>query len=233
MKTTQRILVVDDEAGIRQVVELYLKREGFEIDLAPDGRTALAAVDRTPPDLIVLDLTMPDMDGLEVTRAVRKKLDVPIIMLTSRDEDIDKIVGLELGADDYMTKPFNPRELTARVKAILRRAGKQAPAETKASAITAGDLTVDPLSRSVTVAGKPVELTATAFDLLWLFVSHPNQVFSREQLLEQVWGYDFYGDTNTVTVQIRRLRTQIEADPNNPHYIQTVWGVGYKFSTRD
>ncbi|MCB0210052.1 MAG: response regulator transcription factor [Anaerolineae bacterium] len=233
MKATQRILVVDDEAGIRQVVEMYLKREGFTIDQAADGRAAVAAVQRTPPDLIILDLTMPDMDGLEVTRTVRKKLDVPIIMLTSRDEDIDKIVGLELGADDYMTKPFNPRELTARVKAILRRAGKQAAAETQEAAITAGDLTIDPLSRTVTVAGKSVALTATAFDLLWLFVSHPNQVFTREQLLEQVWGYDFYGDTNTVTVQIRRLRTQIEADPNNPEYIQTVWGVGYKFSTKE
>lgn len=231
MNTKQRVLVVDDEVGIRQVVELYLTREGFEVELVADGAAALRAIERAAPNLMILDVMMPGLDGLEVTRQARAKLNVPIIMLTSRAEDVDKIVGLELGADDYVTKPFNPRELVARVKAVLRRSSDKPAAQAQSSVITVGDLTVDPQSRTVTVKGQPVELTAKNFDLLWLFVSHPGQVFTREQLLDQVWGYDFYGDTNTVTVHIRRLRQRIEPDPDQPTYIQTVWSVGYKFSS--
>lgn len=231
MEAKQRVLVVDDEVGIRQVVELYLVREGFEVEAVADGAAALQAIERTAPDLVILDVMMPGLDGFVVTRLARAKRDVPIIMLTSRAEEVDKIVGLELGADDYITKPFNPRELVARVKAVLRRSGPKPATQSPSAAIRVEDLTVDPQARTVTVKGQLVELTAKNFDLLWLFVNHPNQVFTREQLLEQVWGYDFYGDTNTVTVHIRRLRQRIEPDPDQPTYIQTVWGVGYKFSS--
>jgi len=230
MTARQRILVVDDEPQICDVVELYLRREGFEVETANDGEAALKTVEHNPPDLIVLDLMMPKISGLEVTRLVHDRFNIPIIMLTSRGEQADKIAGLETGADDYVVKPFSPKELAVRVKAVLRRAGAQSADETKSAVIQMGDLSVDATTRLVTVKGQPVTLTVKEFDLLWFLASHPGQVFSRDQLLDQVWGYDFYGDSGTVTVLVRRLREKIEADPANPQYLLTVWGVGYKFA---
>lgn len=229
MAARQRILVVDDEPQICDVVELYLRREGFEVETANDGETALQAVEHNPPDLVVLDVMMPKVNGLEVTRLIHERFNIPIIMLTSRGEEADKIVGLEIGADDYVVKPFSPKELVVRVKAVLRRAGTMA-VETKSATMQAGDLRIDTTTRLVTVKGQVVTLTVKEFDLLWFLASHPGQVFSRDQLLDQVWGYDFYGDSGTVTVLVRRLREKIEADPANPQYLLTVWGVGYKFA---
>lgn len=229
MTARQRILVVDDEPQICDVVELYLRREGFEVETAHDGESALTAVEHHPPDLVVLDVMMPKVNGLEVTRLVHERFNIPIIMLTSRGEEADKIVGLESGADDYVVKPFSPKELAMRVKAVLRRAG-MAAAETKSAGIQTGDLRIDTTTRLVTAKGQAITLTVKEFDLLWFLASHPGQVFSRDQLLDQVWGYDFYGDSGTVTVLVRRLREKIETDPANPQYLLTVWGVGYKFA---
>jgi DNA-binding response OmpR family regulator len=228
----KRILVVDDEPNIREVVELYLRRDGFEVEVAADGEAALAAIERTIPDLIVLDLMMPVVDGIEVTRALRQSdLDIPIIMLTAKGEEADRIRGLELGADDYVTKPFSPKEVVARVKAVLRRASAMPLVDPEAKPLTKGDLTIDPTTRQVwTGDHEEIVLTAKEFDLLWFIMKHPGQVFSRDQLLDNVWGYDFYGDASTVTVHVRRLREKIEQDPNKPQYILTVWGVGYKFA---
>jgi DNA-binding response OmpR family regulator len=226
----QRVLVVDDEGDIRNVVALYLRREGFDVESVADGEAALEAIERYPPNLIILDIMMPKLSGLEVIHRLRPHRNIPVIMLTSRDEEVDKIVGLEVGADDYVTKPFSPRELAARVKAVLRRAGeKPVRRDPDRAPVTVGDIAINPQTRQVEVKGNPVTLTAKGFDLLWLLATHKGQVFSREELLEKVWGYDFYGDTNTVTVLIRRLRQQIEPDPANPRYILTVWGIGYKF----
>lgn len=231
MTARQRILVADDEPQICDVVELYLRREGFEVETATDGETALKAVEQSPPDLIVLDVMMPKVNGLEVTRLVHDRFNIPVIMLTSRGEESDKIAGLEIGADDYVVKPFSPKELVARVKAVLRRAGGQPPEETSSNTIQVGDLMIDATARLVTIHGQTVEnLTVKEFDMLWFLASSPGQVFSRDQLLNQVWGYDFYGDSNTVTVLVRRLREKIETDPANPQYLLTVWGVGYKFA---
>lgn len=229
MTTKQRVLVVDDEADIRSVVELYLRREGFEVETAADGEAAINAVMSRQPDLIVLDLMMPKMSGYEVTRAVREQFNIPIIMLTSREEESDKIVGLEMGADDYVTKPFSPRELAARVKAVLRRGGPSDESK-KPAVISSGAMQIDPTTRLVTLGEREIELTVKEFDLLMLMAKNPGQVFSRDEILNKVWGYDFYGDTSTVTVHIRRLREKIEADPANPEYVLTVWGVGYKFA---
>ena len=230
MTAKQRILVIDDEPDIRNVVQLYLRREGFDVETAADGEAALRSVEQNPPDLVVLDLIMPKMGGLDVIRRIRSQQDIPIIMLTSKDEEIDKIVGLEVGADDYITKPFSPREMVARVKAVLRRPRDKTANNINTATIQVGGLSINPQTRQVTVNDQSVELTVKGFDLLWLFANHPGQVFTREQLLDKVWGYDFYGDTNTVTVHIRRLRERIESDPANPRYILTVWGVGYKFA---
>lgn len=230
MTSKQRILVVDDEPNIREVVELYLKREGFVVDVAADGEEALEVIERTPPDLVVLDLMMPRLGGLEVTRILRGTLNIPIIMLTAKSEEDDKIYGLESGADDYMTKPFSPRELVARVKVVLRRTGDRAVDGARAEPIQAGEMTIDPTSRSVTVGERPVILTVKEFDLLWFLANNPAQVFTRDQLLDKVWGYNFFGDASTVTVHVRRLREKIEANPTKPAYILTVWGVGYKFA---
>jgi DNA-binding response OmpR family regulator len=228
MAARQRILVVDDEPQICDVVELYLRREGYEVETAHDGETALKTVEHNPPDLIVLDVMMPKVNGLEVTRLVHDRFKIPIIMLTSLGQEADKITGLEMGADDYVVKPFSPKELAVRVKAVLRRAGVQG-GEIKSALIQVGDLNIDTTTRLVTVKGQSITLTVKEFDLLWFLASHPGQVFSRDQLLDQVWGYDFYGDSNTVTVLVRRLREKIEGDPADPQYLLTVWGVGYKF----
>lgn len=230
MSQRQQILVVDDEPNIREVVELYLRREGYEVEVAGDGATALQAIERKLPDLIVLDLMLPVVGGLQVTRALRQSdYDIPIIMLTAKSEEADKITGLELGADDYLTKPFSPKELVARVKAVLRRATDKPTVETQAQPVTRGAVAINPKTRQVFVRETEVTLTAKEFDLLWFLMNHPGQVFSRDQLLDNVWGYDFFGDSSTVTVHVRRLREKIEQKPTKPEYILTVWGVGYKF----
>lgn len=235
MIQNKRILVVDDEPNIREVVELYLRRDGFEVEVAADGEAALVALERKIPDLIVLDLMMPVVDGIEVTRALRQsELDIPIIMLTAKGEEADRIQGLELGADDYVTKPFSPKELVARVKAVLRRAGAKPLVDPLAQPLSRAGLTVNPTTRQVWLGDdEEVILTAKEFDLLWFLLSHPGQVFSRDQLLNNVWGYDFFGDSSTVTVHVRRLREKIERNPNKPQFILTVWGVGYKFTPED
>jgi DNA-binding response OmpR family regulator len=227
----QRILVVDDEPSIREVVSLYLKREGYNVREAADGDEALKAAFEFAPDLIVLDLMLPKKDGMEVFRTLSVKNPVPVIMLTARGEETDRIVGLTIGADDYVTKPFSPAELVARVKAVLRRAGtsEAQPVDPAARPLIFPGLTIDPRSRSVLVNGEEVTLTATEFDLLHELARHPGQVFTREQLLDRVWDEEFYGDASTVTVHIRRLRQKIEPEPDNPKYVQTVWGVGYRF----
>ena len=229
---TQRILVVDDEPSIREVVSLYLQREGFRVREAADGEEALRVAYEFVPDLIVLDLMLPKKDGMEVFRTLSVRQPVPVIMLTARGEETDRIVGLTLGADDYVTKPFSPAELVARVKAVLRRvaAGATARADDAAARpLMFAGLMVDPRSRTVRVGEAEANLTATEFDLLYELARHPGQVFTREQLLDRVWGEEFYGDASTVTVHIRRLRQKIEPEPDNPTWVQTVWGVGYRF----
>jgi len=228
---TQRILVVDDEPSIREVVSLYLQREGFRVREAADGEEALRVAYEFVPDLIVLDLMLPKKDGMEVFRTLSVTQPVPVIMLTARGEEMDRIVGLTIGADDYVTKPFSPAELVARVKAVLRRVGA-ATGETgdpAAKPLVYPGLMVDPRSRTVRVRGVEANLTATEFDLLYELARHPGQVFTREQLLDRVWAEEFYGDASTVTVHIRRLRQKIEPEPDTPTFVQTVWGVGYRF----
>jgi DNA-binding response OmpR family regulator len=219
----QTVLVVEDEASIASFVAMYLRNAGYDVQVAPNGRDALAKAEAASPSLIVLDLMLPDIDGIEVCRRVRQRSDVPILMLTARDEDVDKIVGLEVGADDYLTKPFNPRELVARVKSILRRAAPDRR-EAKTTQIRHGDLLVDAGRREVKVNGDDVQLAPKEFDLLWELLDHNGLVLTRDQLLERVWGYTFAGDTRTVDVHIRQLRRKLgDASP-----IVTVWGVGYK-----
>jgi|SRR5690348_9552497 len=220
------VLVVDDEPMVRDVVVKYLENAGFETLEAQDGVAARELLEREMPAAIVLDLMMPRMDGLELCRWIRARSDVPVIMLTALGEEADRIVGLECGADDYVTKPFSPRELAVRVKAVVRRATAGAP---KTERIDVGDLRVDAAAREVVKDGRPLHLTATEFDLLWFLVSHPRRVFSRRQLMESVWGYQATFDTGTVTVHIRRLREKIEADPSQPRHLETIWGVGYRF----
>lgn len=222
------ILVVDDEPSINEVVSIYLGRAGYRVLVAEDGEAALKLLEEQPPDLVVLDLMLPKVDGLEITRRLRAEGDIPIIMLTARREETDRIVGLEMGADDYVVKPFSPRELVSRVRAVLRRTRGSAPAQA-GKPLVFGDLRIDPQTRLVEVDGEERTLTAKEFDLLWTLVRHPRQVFNRNQLLDIVWGLTDYIDPSTVTVHVRRLREKIESEPSNPRYIQTVWGVGYKF----
>ncbi|MCH8826082.1 MAG: response regulator transcription factor [Chloroflexi bacterium] len=225
---TQHILVVDDDPTISDVVARYLRGDGFDVAVALDGQAALDQANETYPDLVVLDLMLPKVDGLEVCRRLRALGNVPIIMLTAKGEEMDRLLGLNLGADDYMTKPFSPRELVARVKAVLRRTAAM-PEPYEGDTLRFDELSINPLTRQVVAAGKDVELTAKEFDVLLYLAQHPKQVFSREQLLNDVWDYLYAGDTSTVTVHIRRLREKIERDPARPRFIQTVWGVGYKF----
>ncbi len=219
----ERILVVDDEPNIVDLVTMYLEREGFRVDSAIDGKQALERIQELEPSLVVLDLMLPEVDGFEVCRQTRVHSDVPIIMLTARDDDVDKIVGLELGADDYLTKPFNPRELVARIKAILRRADRSTRPTDKP--IHLGDLSIDPARREVTVSGEQVDLRAKEFDLLQALAENQGIVLSREQLLNLAWGYDFYGQTRTVDVHVAHLRKRLKGSQVN---IETVTGVGYK-----
>ncbi|UCC64991.1 MAG: response regulator transcription factor [Anaerolineae bacterium] len=218
----ETILVVDDEANIIELAKMYLQTEGYVVESARDGQEALTKIESLQPALVVLDLMLPEVDGWEVCRKVRAGSNVPIIMLTARSDDVDKIVGLELGADDYLTKPFNPRELVARVRAVLRRVVRAGgPAET----LCIGDLTVDPARREATVAGEPIALRTKEFDLLLALVEHRGIVLSREQLLDLAWGFDFYGQTRTVDVHIAHLRGKLAGSQVE---IETVWGVGYK-----
>jgi DNA-binding response OmpR family regulator len=197
--------------------------------VAADGQAALQALERHSPDLVVLDVMLPQVDGLEITRQLRATGDTPIIMLTARRQETDRILGLEMGADDYVVKPFSPRELVSRVKAVLRRAGGASRAGDGEQALFFGDLRIDPRTRLVEVKGEERALTATEFDLLWALSRHPRQVLNRDQLLDMVWGFDEYVDPSTVTVHVRRLREKVEADPSHPRHVLTVWGVGYKF----
>jgi DNA-binding response OmpR family regulator len=223
-----KVLVVDDEAIVTEIVERYLTREGYEVRVTGDGMDALEAARKWAPDLIVLDLMLPTVDGLEVCRKLRMDTRIPIIMLTARGEETDRIVGLELGADDYMVKPFSPRELVARVKAVLRRA-EAATIRDSNGLVPCGGLRINPETREVWHRGREVSLTSKEFDLLYFLAMHPNQVFTREQLLDQVWDYTYAAEQSTVTVHIRRLRAKIEDDPIKPRCIKTLWGVGYKF----
>jgi DNA-binding response OmpR family regulator len=220
------ILLVDDEANIIELAKMYLERENFRILSVGDGAKAVEMIRSEKPALVVLDVMLPSMDGYEVCRKVRAESDVPIIMLTARDEDIDKIIGLELGADDYMTKPFNPRELIARVKAILRRSERAAKAAESSGPVHVGDITVDELRREVTVAGKKIDLRTKEFDLLLTLAQNKGIVLTREQLLSLVWGFDFYGQTRTVDVHVAHLRKNISG--SSTVTIETITGVGYK-----
>jgi DNA-binding response OmpR family regulator len=236
--TNQSILIVDDEPNIREVVALYLERAGFRVRLAGDGRTALWELTQSLPDLVILDVMLPEVDGLEITRRLRSEGATPVILLTARRSEADRIEGLELGADDYVVKPFSPQELVSRVRAVLRRtqrvdrpgAHSQVPSVEQAPAVLSFDgLAADAAARTVHVHGREVTLTAKEFDLLWFLAQHPRQVYNREQLLAEVWGETQYIDASTVTVHVRRLREKLEADPAKPRYVQTVWGVGYRF----
>ena len=223
----EKVLVVEDEPMVAEVVERYLQRDGYAVQTVGSGTAALDEFARFAPDLIVLDLMLPGIDGREVCRRIRQRSQTPIIMLTARGEEVDKLVGLELGADDYVTKPFSPRELAARVKAVLRRAARQPEAESEA--LQFDGLRIDGATRTVEEHGTPLQLTAREFDLLYYLAGHPGRVFSRSQLMDAVWDYEFAGDASTVTVHMRRLRAKIEADPSRPRHLKTVWGVGYKF----
>jgi DNA-binding response OmpR family regulator len=247
IEAPSRILVVDDDATVSEVVARYLQREGFVVETVADGRTALDRALSEPPDLVVLDLMLPGIDGLEICRRLRALAPVPIVILTARGQESDRIIGLDLGADDYVAKPFSTKELVARVRAVLRRArgplagaapgpgpgggaGAAGPTGSGGWVRTHvdGDLEVDIAARQARLRGEVVALTAREFELLAFLVRHPRQAFRREEILEQVWGYR-YGDTSTVTVHVRRLREKIEPDPANPVRIATVWGVGYRW----
>jgi len=224
---SKRILIVDDEPKIVRVLRGYLEVAGFQVVAAYDGTEALAAFRNEAPDLIVLDLMLPEIDGLDVARAIRRESDVPIIMLTARVDEADRLIGLELGADDYVTKPFSPREVVARVRAVLRRVGGSEPAS---RVLSAGDVALDLDKRQATVGGQPVELTPTEFDLLATLVESPGRVFRRIQLLDKIQGYAFEGYERTIDAHVKNLRQKIEEDPRHPHYILTVYGLGYKFA---
>jgi len=219
------VLVVDDEPIVREVVVRYLAREGHRTLEAADGEEARATIELAEPDLVVLDVMLPGTDGLELCRWIRSKSELPVIMLTARGEEADRIVGLELGADDYVTKPFSPRELAARVRSVLRRS---TPTETAVPRLAFGDIELEQATREARKASRQVRLTAKEFDLLWFLASNPRRVFSRDQLMAKVWGYTAALDTGTVTVHMRRLREKVEDHPSKPRHLETVWGVGYR-----
>ncbi|MGH2971157.1 MAG: response regulator transcription factor [Gaiellaceae bacterium] len=221
------VLVVDDEPIVRDVVVRYLRRDGHTTLEAADGTDARRMIEEDEPSLVVLDVMLPGTDGLTLCRWIRERSDIPVILLTARGEEADRIVGLELGADDYVTKPFSPRELAARVRTVLRRSERGAE---RTATLSFGDVTLEEGSREVRKSGELVSLTAREFDLLWFLASHQRQVFSRDQLMDRVWGYETAIDTGTVTVHMRRLREKIEDDPAQPAHLQTVWGVGYRLN---
>jgi DNA-binding response OmpR family regulator len=222
------ILVVEDEPSIAEVVGLYLRRSGYEVIFAEDGLEAQNQIETRSPDLIIMDLMLPIIDGFELTRWLRDHSDTPVIMLTARRDEVDRIAGLEMGADDYILKPFSPQEVVSRVRAVLRRTKPQ-PDQDAEQLLTYPNMVIDPQTRLVTIEGEEVILTAKEFDTLWLLAQHPRQVFTRNHVLERVWGISDYIDPSTVTVHIRRLREKIEPDPSDPRHLITVWGVGYKF----
>lgn len=222
------ILIVEDEPSIAEVVGLYLKRAGYEVIFAQDGIEAQDKIETASPDLIVMDLMLPIIDGFELTRWLRARNDTPIIMLTARRDEVDRIAGLEMGADDYIIKPFSPQEVVSRVRAVLRRT-KPKPGESIEKPLTFPSMSIDPQTRLVTIDDREIILTAKEFDTLWLLAQHPRQVFTRNHVLERVWGISDYIDPSTVTVHIRRLREKIEPNPSEPQHLITVWGVGYKF----
>ena len=225
MRPVATVLVVDDEPIVREVVVRYLTREGHRTLEAADGKAARAAIKASGPDLVVLDVMLPGTDGLELCRWIRSTSELPVIMLTARGEEADRIVGLELGADDYVTKPFSPRELAARIRTVLRRTSS---GDERVEALTFGDVTLERATRELRKGADEIRLTAKEFDLLWFLARNPRRVFSRDQLMSSVWGYAAALDTGTVTVHIRRLREKIENDPSAPRHLQTVWGVGYR-----
>ncbi|HLE15464.1 MAG TPA: response regulator transcription factor [Anaerolineales bacterium] len=226
MKTPE-ILIIEDEPSIAEVVELYLRRAGYQVQTVRDGNAAMQRLEQHLPDLLVLDIMLPGVDGFSLLRWLRERSDAPVIFITARREEVDRIAGLELGADDYVVKPFSPQELVSRVRAVLRRINRDGLSAAKP--ITYTNLSIDPQTRLITLAGKEIALTSREFDLLWLLARHPRQVFTREQLLERVWGGSEYIDPGTVTVHLRRLREKIEKDASQPTRLVTVWGVGYKF----
>ncbi len=232
IRVGKRILLVDDEPLLLKGLRFTLSQEGYEILTAMDGEEALSMFYDNPVDLILLDVMLPKLDGIAVCQRIRETSNVPIIMLTAKGEDMDKILGLEYGADDYMTKPFNILEVKARIKTILRRTGQPAAADSR-KVIRVHDMEVNIINRSVTLGGKDVRLTAKEFDLLQLFINNRGKVFSRETMLETVWKYDYMGDARTVDVHIRRLREKIERNPSQPEFIFTKWGVGYYFTDKD
>jgi DNA-binding response OmpR family regulator len=230
--TAARVLVVDDDPTVSDVVRRYLERAGFAVDNAGDGPTALTLAALRSPDLVVLDLMLPGMSGLEVCRRLRRESDVPVVMLTALGEESDRVVGFETGADDYVTKPFSPRELALRVQSVLRRTGRGNPDAADAGPLVDRDLSLDLVARTAQRAGRPLALTVREFDLLVHFLRYPRRAFSRAELLQQVWGWTF-GDQATVTVHVRRLREKVEHEPQHPRRIVTVWGVGYRYEPED
>ena len=232
MSAKQKILIADDDANIAELISLYLEKEGFETRKAENGRIALDILINFQADLLILDIMMPEMDGYEVCRTVRKDSQIPIIMLTAKGETFDKVLGLELGADDYMVKPFDTKELVARVKAVLRRS--QVPEASTGKRISYTDLTINLSNYSVTFKDHEIEMPPKELELLFFLSSHPNQVFTREQLLNQIWGYEYYGDTRTVDVHIKRIREKLDQGDESQYNwsIKTVWGVGYKFEVK-
>lgn len=229
MKDRQTILVVDDDPNIAQLVRLYLEKEGFDVSVQTRGDEAVAAFQKNPPSLMLLDIMLPGLDGWQVCRAIRQISNIPIIMLTAKDETFDKVLGLELGADDYITKPFEGKELVARVKAVLRRA---APGESEKDTLSFPGLSISLEKYEVYFQGKPVEMPPKELEVLYFLAAHQNRVFTREQLLEQVWGFDFFGDSRTVDVHIKRLREKLQESDQFGWQIRTVWGVGYKFEVK-
>lgn len=225
----KHILVVEDEPSLAEVVSLYLKRAGFQVQVANNGRQAMSILEKQIPDFVIMDIMLPEVDGLSLTRWLRDRSDVPIIMVTARREEVDRIAGLEMGADDYVVKPFSPQELVSRVRAVLRRIGRDQPWAVSERALSFDSIQIDPRTRVVMIKESQIELTAKEFDMMYLLARHPKQVFTRDQLLERVWGGAEYIDPGTVTVHVRRLREKIESEPSKPKHLLTVWGVGYKF----
>ncbi|QWG35482.1 response regulator transcription factor [Bacillus mycoides] len=222
------ILLVEDDISIQEMVETYLVKEGFQVTIASDGEEGVNAFLKGSFDLIILDIMMPKLDGLEVVRIIREKSAVPILMMSAKDTDVDKAIGLGLGADDYICKPFSMIELAARVKAAIRRSTKYSAVESKDEAIQIGDLIIDPINFTVEKKGRQLKLTLKEFEILKLFVKNQNRVFTKAQIYKLVWNEEYYGDDNVINVHMRRLREKIETDPSNPEYIKTLWGIGYK-----